>query len=68
MLFVGAGQSFSAGGGPDSGPDGDGGWQAVPWEPEHTYRTLPATHFSLIEAQADAAAELIEDWIRSLGC
>jgi malonyl CoA-acyl carrier protein transacylase/NADP-dependent 3-hydroxy acid dehydrogenase YdfG/acyl carrier protein len=64
VLFVGASQSFM----PEtaSEPD-DQTWRATPWEPEHTYRTIAATHFSLIETEAAAAAEVIEEWLGPLG-
>nr|WP_148106801.1 type I polyketide synthase [Amycolatopsis sp. WAC 01416] len=56
VLFVGAGRSFVPG---DAGDD----WRALPWDPAHELRTVPATHFTIVEEDAEATARVIEDWI-----
>ncbi|MEH0827659.1 SDR family NAD(P)-dependent oxidoreductase, partial [Micromonospora sp. CPCC 205714] len=61
VLFVGAAEPFQ----PDAADD-DGSWQARPWEPTHEYRTVAATHFTMIEDHATVAAEVIEEWLGAL--
>ncbi|MEU7281910.1 type I polyketide synthase [Streptomyces sp. NPDC045431] len=61
VLFVGAGRSFLSGGTESAGADD--GWQARPWHPEHTYRTVPATHFTIVEEDAEHTARTVEEWI-----
>ncbi|MFD3748549.1 thioesterase domain-containing protein, partial [Nocardia sp. NPDC058633] len=58
-LFVGAGQSFL------SAPEDDS-WQARPWDATHTYRTVPATHFSIVEEEAGDTARVVEEWVSGL--
>ncbi|MGN9892448.1 type I polyketide synthase [Micromonospora sp. L31] len=60
VLFVGAAEPFR----PDAADDGS--WQARPWEPTHEYRTVAATHFTMIEDRAAAAAEVVEEWLGTL--
>jgi hypothetical protein len=62
VLFVGAGQSFLADGDGDGGP-ADDSWQARPWHPGHTYRSVPATHFTIVEEEAEQTAQVVEEWI-----
>ncbi|WP_238448171.1 alpha/beta fold hydrolase [Micromonospora sp. 4G55] len=60
VLFVGAAEPFR----PDAADDGS--WQARPWEPTHEYRTVAATHFTMIEDRAAVAAEVVEEWLGTL--
>ncbi|MEH1058718.1 type I polyketide synthase [Micromonospora sp. CPCC 206171] len=60
VLFVGAAEPFR----PDAADDGS--WQARPWEPTHDYRTVAATHFTMIEDRAAVAAEVVEEWLGTL--
>ncbi|MFC7310262.1 thioesterase domain-containing protein, partial [Streptomyces monticola] len=46
-------------------PD-DGAWRAQPWDPEHQYVTVPATHFSIVEEHAEHTARTVQEWIRGL--
>jgi acyl transferase domain-containing protein/short-subunit dehydrogenase/thioesterase domain-containing protein/acyl carrier protein len=62
VLFVGAEESFM----PPEVIGTDDSWQAKPWDPTHTHRTVRATHFSMIEDHAPTAAKIIEDWVTSL--
>ncbi|MGK5440320.1 type I polyketide synthase [Micromonospora sp. URMC 105] len=61
VLFVGAAEPFQ----PDAADD-DGSWQARPWEPAHEYRTVAATHFTMIEDHAAVAAQVVEEWLGAL--
>jgi acyl carrier protein/pimeloyl-ACP methyl ester carboxylesterase len=67
VLFVGAERSFLSG---DQDPSGlpsasgtDEGWRARPWHADHTYRTVPATHFTIVEEDAQHTARVMEEWI-----
>ncbi|MFE0201101.1 SDR family NAD(P)-dependent oxidoreductase [[Kitasatospora] papulosa] len=61
VLFVGAERSFLSG---DAGsPEADDGWRARPWHQDHTYRTVPATHFTIVEEDAEHTARTVEEWI-----
>ncbi|WP_346535282.1 type I polyketide synthase [Micromonospora sp. DPT] len=60
VLFVGAAEPFR----PDAADDGS--WQARPWEPTHEYRTVAATHFTMIEDRAAVAAQVVEEWLGTL--
>jgi len=58
VLFIGAGRSFI----PANAPDTED-WRALPWDPTHELRTVPATHFTIVEEDAESTAHVIEDWL-----
>ncbi|MGW1803268.1 KR domain-containing protein, partial [Streptomyces sp. NPDC001984] len=58
VLFVGAERSFLT-----DGPDGDDSWKARPWHIGHTYRSVPADHFTIVEEEAEHTAKTVEEWI-----
>ncbi|MER6075621.1 type I polyketide synthase, partial [Streptomyces sp. NPDC001817] len=62
VLFVGAERSFLADGPGDAVP-ADDSWQARPWNPGHTYRSVPADHFTIVEEAAEQTAQVVEEWI-----
>ncbi|MGW1171902.1 type I polyketide synthase, partial [Streptomyces sp. NPDC002550] len=58
VLFVGAERSFL----PDDTGDDDS-WKARPWHAGHTYRSVPADHFTIVEEEAEHTARTVEEWI-----
>ncbi|WP_425314862.1 type I polyketide synthase [Streptomyces agglomeratus] len=58
VLFVGAEQTFLTEGAPE-----DDSWKARPWDAAHTYRSVPSTHFTIVEEEAQHTARTVEDWI-----
>ncbi|MGW7492579.1 thioesterase domain-containing protein, partial [Streptomyces sp. NPDC054786] len=62
VLFLAADRSFM----PAGEATGDDEWRATPWHPEHTLRTVPATHFTIIEDDAEPTAALVEEWLDTL--
>ncbi|MDH2430861.1 type I polyketide synthase [Sphaerisporangium sp. TRM90804] len=61
LLFVRAGELFQLGSAP--APEGD--WQAR-WEGADTVVTVPGTHFSVVEADVDTTAEVVDGWLAKL--
>lgn len=59
VLFVGAERSFL----PEADPGAPEAWQARPWAPGHTHRSVPADHFTIVESDAEATAGTVEQWI-----
>ncbi|MFF0968774.1 type I polyketide synthase [Streptomyces sp. NPDC003703] len=62
VLFLGADRSFL----PEESAAAEEEWRARPWRPEHTYRPVPATHFTVIEDDAEATAALVEEFLGTL--
>ncbi|WP_447008491.1 alpha/beta fold hydrolase [Saccharothrix isguenensis] len=60
VLFVGADRSFV----PDD-TSGAEDWRALPWNRRHDLRTVPATHFTIVEEDAEPTARAIEEWLGS---
>ncbi|MET8682161.1 thioesterase domain-containing protein, partial [Streptomyces sp. NPDC004647] len=63
VLFVGADEPFLA---PEQAADVGDAWRAEPWFTPHTHRLVPATHFTIVEEQAESTARLVEDWMAGL--
>ncbi|WP_443048888.1 type I polyketide synthase [Streptomyces sp. NBC_00328] len=71
VLFVGAEHSFlpespsetESAAGTEPEPESGNAWQARPWHTGHTYRSVPADHFTIVEAAAEATAHTVEEWI-----
>ncbi|WP_460369177.1 alpha/beta fold hydrolase, partial [Actinocorallia lasiicapitis] len=47
-------------------PGGSGDTRPSPWDPAHTLRTAPGSHFTLGEQDAPTTAAIIEEWLGSL--
>jgi thioesterase domain-containing protein/acyl carrier protein len=62
VLFVGAERSFLPDGAQHGAPSDDS-WRARPWHPGHTYRTVPADHFTIVESAAEHTARTVEQWL-----
>ncbi|MER6385814.1 type I polyketide synthase, partial [Streptomyces sp. NPDC001127] len=62
VLFVGADRSFL----PAGAGDTDDSWRARPWHPRHTYRSVPANHFTIVEEDAEQTAKTVEEWLSGL--
>jgi thioesterase domain-containing protein/acyl carrier protein len=65
VLFVQSTEPFYTA--PGEAPPDSGQWQATPWDPAHAVRTVRANHFTLVEEKAAQTAEVIEDWLGTLG-
>ncbi|MQY09719.1 type I polyketide synthase [Actinomadura macrotermitis] len=48
-------------------PGGSGDTRPAPWDPGHTLRTAPGSHFTLGEQDAPTTAAIIEEWLGSIG-
>nr|WP_110293347.1 type I polyketide synthase [Nocardia tenerifensis] len=62
VLFVQCLESFFG----EPADAADIGWQAQPWDDTQTLRTVAANHFTMLESQAGATAEVIEHWLDAL--
>ncbi|MFP3992316.1 thioesterase domain-containing protein, partial [Streptomyces sp. E11-3] len=63
VLFVRAEEPFEGSGGNPQDPDG---WQATAWDPAHTVRTAPGTHFTIVEDRADTTTGIVKEWLAEL--
>ncbi|MFJ3309355.1 type I polyketide synthase [Streptomyces sp. NPDC086549] len=65
VLFVGAEHSFlsDASDASDASDGADDSWKARPWNPGHTYRSVPADHFTIVEEEAQRTARTVEEWL-----
>ncbi|MEV8479342.1 SDR family NAD(P)-dependent oxidoreductase [Streptomyces sp. NPDC051173] len=50
-----------------AGSDGPGGAEQRPLVPSAFVRTVDADHFSMVKADAEATAEIVESWLGSIG-
>ncbi|WP_370644564.1 SDR family NAD(P)-dependent oxidoreductase [Actinoplanes sp. L3-i22] len=56
VLFVQAADSFV------EQPAGDTSWQAT-WDGADAVRTVPGTHFTLVESDVDTTARVVDEWL-----
>ncbi|MEV0598847.1 type I polyketide synthase [Streptomyces sp. NPDC050315] len=63
VLFVGADEPFLT---PEQAANAGDAWRAVPWFTPHTHRLVPATHFTIVEEQAERTARTVEEWVAEL--
>ncbi|MEV5434388.1 thioesterase domain-containing protein, partial [Streptomyces sp. NPDC052701] len=66
VLFIQCTETFSPAGAAEDTAAHGGDWQAKPWSPSHTVRTVRANHFSILEEGAEDTARHIEEWVRTL--
>ncbi|GAB2608919.1 polyketide synthase [Paractinoplanes abujensis] len=59
LLFVQAADSFV-----EAEPE-DSSWQAT-WAGADVLRTVPGTHFSLVESDVDTTAEVVDEWLHAI--
>jgi NAD(P)-dependent dehydrogenase (short-subunit alcohol dehydrogenase family)/acyl carrier protein len=62
VLFLQCGQPFA---GDEDEQDGTS-WQAQPWGDDDVVRTIPASHFSLLDPDAHVVVEAVESWLPTL--
>ncbi|WP_405162771.1 SDR family NAD(P)-dependent oxidoreductase [Nocardia sp. NBC_01499] len=62
VLFVQCLESFFA----EPMDAADTSWQAQPWDATQVLRPVEANHFTMLESQAGATAEVIEQWLGAL--
>ncbi|WUC40209.1 SDR family NAD(P)-dependent oxidoreductase (plasmid) [Streptomyces sp. NBC_00557] len=62
VLFLGADRSFLTG----SSPAAEEEWRTRPWRAEHVYRPVPASHFTIIESDAEPTARMVEEFLGTL--
>ncbi|MGI5472215.1 alpha/beta fold hydrolase [Streptomyces sp. CA-132043] len=63
VLFIGADEPFLA---PERAADAGDAWRADPWFTPRTHRLVPATHFTIVEEQAECTARVVEEWVAEL--
>ncbi|MGW7492595.1 KR domain-containing protein, partial [Streptomyces sp. NPDC054786] len=63
VLFVGADEPFLAA---EQAAEAGHAWRAAPWFTPHTHRLVPATHFTIVEEEAECTARVVEAWVAGL--